>query len=173
MSKRLRQPNKARIKRKSFAHRAKELSRKHTTDLPSAEPFDQAGTAQPWLEHTKDIDIKSDIPYITSDNNQSDLVKRSHTLAMIEESYPSQSWIHVYTDGSATAAVKNGGAGILIQTPEGHKLEYGIATGKHCTNYSAECQALIHAVNKVKTLNNSDCQQVVFLSDAKSVLLFF
>ena len=28
----------------------------------------------------------------------------------------------------------------------------------------------MHAVDKVKTLNNSDCQQVVFLSDAKSVL---
>ena len=64
---------------------------------------------------------------------------------MIDEKYPQESWIHVYTDGSATNAVENGGEGILVHFPGGETAEASAATGKHCTNYHAEASTLMHA----------------------------
>ncbi|KAK7096289.1 hypothetical protein V1264_005598 [Littorina saxatilis] len=48
------------------------------------------------------------VPQISPKDCQSDHARRSLTLAMIADQYPCESWIHVYTDGSAT----NGGAGV-------------------------------------------------------------
>uniref|UniRef100_A0A0B7BN25 RNase H type-1 domain-containing protein n=1 Tax=Arion vulgaris TaxID=1028688 RepID=A0A0B7BN25_9EUPU len=42
-------------------------------------------------------------------------------------------------------------------------------TGKFCSNYTAEAQALIQAAIMINN-SNSDCQQVVFFTDALSVL---
>jgi len=39
---------------------------------------------------------------------------------MINDQYPRKAWTHVYTDGSATRAVTNGGAGIVILENEKH-----------------------------------------------------
>ena len=46
------------------------------------------------------------------------------------------------------------------------------ATGKHCTNYHAKASALMHAATIIQTFENN-CTQVVFLSDALSVLQAF
>ncbi|KAK7096617.1 hypothetical protein V1264_005893 [Littorina saxatilis] len=59
---------------------------------------------------------------------------------MIADQYPCESWIHVYTDGSATDAVANGGAGVYASFPEGHTTTTKIPTGKRCSNYSGEIQ---------------------------------
>ncbi|XP_060571271.1 ribonuclease H-like [Ruditapes philippinarum] len=40
---------------------------------------------------------------------------KKHSHSMIADEYPQESWTHIYTDGSATAAIKDGGAGIYIQ----------------------------------------------------------
>ena len=88
---------------------------------------------------------------------------------MIEDLYPSDSWIHAYTDGSATNAVRDGGAGILICTPEGERREASLPTGKHCSNYAAEIRALMYAVDMIAT-TTSDCQQAALFTDARSVL---
>ena len=42
------------------------------------------------------------------------IVKKSLTLVMIVDKYPSDIRTHVYTDGSASAAIKDGGAGVFI-----------------------------------------------------------
>ena len=52
----------------------------------------------------------------------------------IAETYPQE----VYTDGSATKAVTNGGTGILVHFPGGQKVSASMAVGKHCSNYRAE-----------------------------------
>ncbi|KAK7093388.1 hypothetical protein V1264_007152 [Littorina saxatilis] len=88
---------------------------------------------------------------------------------MLEERYPQEAWIRVYTDGSATEAVKNGGAGVYVQYPSGEGQAEAIPTGLHCTNYRAEVQALIHAAYTINDRVNHD-NQVVFLTDALSVL---
>ena len=97
------------------------------------------------------------------------MVKQSLTLAMIAERYPQEAWIHVFTDGSATNAVTNGGTGILVHFPGGQKVSASMAVGKHCSNYRAETEALIQAAYIVQA-SNHDCKQVVFLSGALAVL---
>ncbi|XP_070182779.1 uncharacterized protein, partial [Littorina saxatilis] len=83
---------------------------------------------------------------------------------MISDQYPCESWIHVYTDGSATDAVANGGAGVYASFPTTN-----IPTGKHCSDYSAEIQALVQAASIIQD-SSSECLQAVFLTDALSVL---
>ena len=88
---------------------------------------------------------------------------------MIEDHYPPDSWIHVFTDGSATQAVKDGGAGIYIKFPDGQTQKVHCATGKYCSNYRAEVEALTRAAGIVAR-QASDCPQVVILTDALCVL---
>jgi hypothetical protein len=56
-------------------------------------------------------------------------------------------WTHVYTDGSATRAIKDEGAGILIIHPSGHRVTNHMATGKHCSHFRAKTEALMKAVS--------------------------
>ena len=74
-----------------------------------------------------------------------------------------------YTDGSATKAITDGGAGIIIQYPSGATQTASSATGKHCTNYRAETAALKQAAILVKD-SLEPCSPTVFLTDALSVL---
>ena len=82
-----------------------------------------------------------------------------------DENYPPETWTHVYTDGSATKAITDGGAGIIIQYPSGATQTARSATGKHCTNYRAETEASILVKDCLEP-----CSPTVFLTDAVSVL---
>ena len=88
---------------------------------------------------------------------------------MIVERYPEEARIHAYTDGSATGALTNGGAGVYVKLREGKVHSAGISAGKYCSNYMAEIQDLVQAASMVRD-SGYKCQQVVFLSDALSVL---
>ena len=169
MAERIGQPVKGRLKRTSFLHEVKKLSRAHPVSSIATAPIDRAAMPQPWVERPTNISIRPEVPHITQREDHNDLIKRTHALSLLDEMYPADAWIHVYTDGSATNAVRNGGAGVLVCTPEGERQKYGIATGKHCTNYAAEIQALSHGAEKVRA-SKSECNQVVFLTDARSVL---
>ena len=49
-------------------------------------------------------------------------------------------------------------------------LQVSVSIGKHCTNYRVETEeALVQATSMIQDSNDS-CQQVVFLSDALSVI---
>jgi len=58
---------------------------------------------------------------------------------------PPESWTRICTDGSATAAIKDGGAGIYIQHTNGRSDSVSVATGKHCTNHKAGYEAIMTA----------------------------
>jgi len=88
---------------------------------------------------------------------------------MIYEQYPSEAWTHVYTDGSATNAIRDGGAGIVIKHPNGATETASAATGTHCSNYKAESEALIQATAMIKD-STEKSSQVAFFTDALSVL---
>ena len=45
-----------------------------------------------------------------------------------------------------------------------------VATGKHCTNYRAEVEALLQAASIVLKSKHEEADQVVFLTDALSAL---
>ena len=88
---------------------------------------------------------------------------------MIHEMYPPEKLTQVYTDGSATEAVKDGGDGILVLYTNGRTSTKSVATGKHCTNYKAEMEALMQAMAIIEE-SDEDCSQVVILTDVLSVL---
>ena len=87
-------------------------------------------------------------------DKQIDPVKKFLTIAMIAEKYPKEAWTYVYTDGSATNAVADGGAGVTVKFPDGETTDSSYPTGKHCTNYRAETEALMQAASIVQTLDN-------------------
>ena len=60
--------------------------------------------------------------------------------------------------------------GIYIMDPSGYREEAHFPTGKHCTNYAAEVEALIHSANMIST-SEANFSRVVFLTDALSALL--
>ena len=78
--------------------------------------------------------------------------------------------LHGYTDGSATDAVQDGGAGSLIYLPNGQTLEAASATGKYCTNYAAEVKVLEQGTQAVIYVTDTNSEDVVFLTDSRSVL---
>ena len=88
---------------------------------------------------------------------------------MIEEQYPSEAWTHVYTDDQQLTLVTNGGAGIQIQFPGSETITASVATGKYCSNYRAETEAILQATSIIQD-SVQQCTQVVFLTDALSVL---
>ena len=80
---------------------------------------------------------------------------------------PKEPWTHVYTDGSAENAVRNGGAGVYIQYSENAKN--CLATDLYSTNYKAEAEALKTAVAHIEVSTHAS-PSVVLLTDALSVL---
>ena len=113
--------------------------------------------------------ICTKIPQISSEDPQAEFIKRNIAEDHCDERYPQDSWIRAYTDGSATDAVKDGGAGVYIRYQDGNTTSKAIPTGIHCSNYRAEVEALKLAVETVQE-GPQDCTQVVFLTDALSVL---
>ncbi|VDI48838.1 Hypothetical predicted protein [Mytilus galloprovincialis] len=90
---------------------------------------------------------------------------------MLEEEYPSETWVRVYTDGSATNATSKGEASIYIKYPNGDQQSEAIPTGLHCANYKAVEEALTHAAHSIKNkIDNTT--QVVFLTGALSATSF-
>ena len=170
MKTRLEGLTKNRLKRSSFVHESKKLSRQFHDRLPqSTLPFFPQDMPEPWITDITDIKVHTTVPSLSGGDTQDDTIKQSLALAMIAVRYPQEAWTHVFTDGSATNAVTNGRAGILVHFPGGQKVSESVAVGRHCSNYRAETEALIQAATIVQA-SDHDCKQVVFLSDALSVL---
>ena len=170
MSTRLKQLSSGRLKRTSFALETRALQRKHQAEIPElVQPPTFSFNIPPWENRLENMKIQTTVPQLSTKDEQGNEVKKALTLAMLDEQYPQEAWIRLYTDGSATDAVKNGGAGVFIQYPSGERQAEAIPTGLHCTNYRAEEEALIHAANIISSRVSQDTQ-VVFLTDALSVL---
>ena len=160
---------KNRLKRSSFVHESKRLSRQYKDQLPKdILPLRATDSPEPWAADQPDIEVYTTVPQLIPDE-QGEVVKKALTLTMIAERYPQEAWTHVYTDGSATNAVADGGAGITVKFPDGETTDSSLPTGKYCTSYRAEAEALVQAASTVQTSEN-ESHQVVFLSDALSVL---
>ena len=106
--KRMDDMTKHRIKRESFIHKNNNL--KNTFNNNSIKIVQCTYSSPPMSsEHTnRSLTIRTTIPTVTKD--QKDTSKKLHTLSHIDDFYSQATWIHVYTDGSATGAVPDGGA---------------------------------------------------------------
>ena len=163
---------KNRLKRSSYVHETKKLLRIHSSQLGQATaPLTAADLSEPWKYDLSNLNINTTVPGLTP-SIADDTAKRTLTQAMINEHYPSETWTHVYTDGSASAAIKDGGAGIFINYKSGRSETVSLATGKHCTNYRAEVEAILQATLSVENSEES-CPNMVIFTDALSVLQAF
>ena len=162
--------NKNRLKRGSFVHDNKKLTRQFRDRLlQSTLLFFPPDTAEPWVTDITDMKVDTTVPSLSGGDTHGDTVKQPLTLAMIAEGYPQGAWIIVFTDESAASAVTNGGAGILVHLLREQKATASMAVGKHCSSYRAETEALMQTAFMVQA-SDHDCKQVVFLSDTLSVL---
>ena len=169
MNNRLSKPTKGRLKRGSFVHHSRILERRHQ-DLLDQDPKEIPGHLDkpPWSDDVRPS-IQCSVPGVGPKDSQSSAQRKALTLAHIEEKYPNQDWTHIFTDGSADQAVRNGGAGVYIKYPGGNEENISLATGCYSTNYQAEAVAIktgaVHIQHSTET-----SQKVVFFSDALSVL---
>ncbi|PVD26822.1 hypothetical protein C0Q70_11969 [Pomacea canaliculata] len=168
MRNRLAQPTKGKLKRGSFIHQARILERKHRDILEHDLREIPLCRANPAWNETAFPLIHCSIPGV-SKKDSLDAVKKSCTMEYIHNNFPQDQWTHVFTDGSAEQAVKNGGAGIYIRYPGGREDRLSLATGLYSTNFKAEAVAIqtgaTHVENSPDNSNN-----VVFFTDALSVL---
>ena len=148
MKTRLEGLTKNRLKRSSIIHESKKLSRQfHNRLHKNTLPFFPPNMSDPWVMDITDIKVHTTVHSLSGGGAQDDTVKQSLTVAMIAERYPQETWIHVFTDGSATNAVTNEGAGILVHFPRGQKASASMAVGKHCSDYRAETEALMQTAS--------------------------
>ena len=170
MKTRLEGLTKNRLKRSSFVHENRKLTRQFHNRLPKSTLFFYPqDKSKPWVMDTTDIKVHTTVPFLSDWDTQDDTVKQSLTLAMIAERYPQEVWIHVFTDGSAINAVTNRGAGTLVQFPGGQKATASRAVGRYCSKYRTETETIMQAAF-IAQVSDHDCKQVVFLPVALSVL---
>jgi hypothetical protein len=122
MNTRLKQLSSDRLKRSSFAIETRALQRKHQEVLPKyVKPIAFTLNDPSCEDKLGNVTIQTSVPNITTKVEQTSIVKKTLTMSLLEEKYPSESWVRVYTDGSATNATTKGGAGKYIQYPNGEQ----------------------------------------------------
>ena len=99
-----------------------------------------------------------------------------HTLRMcaIEtiHSYPT-SWLHTYTDGSASRGTMKAGFGVHMIFPDGRTFDHSDACGEICSNYEAEITALSCAAEllfQFFSCGDHQASNIVIFTDSLSTL---
>jgi hypothetical protein len=130
MNERLKQLSSGRLKRSSFTLETRALQRKYQEHLPKhVKPIDFKINVNLCAEKEGNVTIQTTIPLLSAKDEQSNIARKTITMSMLEEKYPSELWVRVFTDGSATNATTNGGAGIYIEYPNGEQQSMAIPTG--------------------------------------------
>ena len=130
-------PTKNRIKRQSLNHHCKSYSRQFSDILQpgnNPEPFEHPN----WKTiGSHQADIQMNIPGIHSKEQLPEELK-ALALEWMDTRYNQESWIHAFTDGSATEATRNGGGGVFIRFPNSDTVKISVPGGRRCSNYRAE-----------------------------------
>ena len=87
MRARLEKLSSGRLNRSSFAVEARALQREHQDKLPAVQPITFSLDDPPWEDRTGRVTVRMSVPGITKKNEQSNIVKRTLTAAMIEDQY--------------------------------------------------------------------------------------
>ena len=90
--------------------------------------------------------------------------KASEALKYLQNNYPSEHWCHVYTDGSAKDATRNGGSGVYITYPGTTSSSYSFAVGKLASNFRAQLQAIQETTNILIERNKTN-SNIIMLRD--------
>ncbi|XP_064648747.1 uncharacterized protein LOC135500960 [Lineus longissimus] len=169
MHQRIQKGARKRLKRGSFISQSKALERNHP-ELKVSTPRDiLSSRPKPILDPRMSPEIKETVPGILSKHLQTDEARKALTMEHIHMQYPDQKWTHVYTDGSATDAIRDGGGGILIKYKDEEET-IAISTGRYSSNYRAEAVAIEEATKRLKQKRNKTRHRIVIFTDALSVL---
>ena len=140
------------MKRKGLNYLAKlvkEQQKEHADILTTDGHLCEKLNPNSWPPETLHAEIRTTISGITSKENQSEAVLRALVLEEIDKHYPAASWTHIYTNGSAENATRNGGCGAFIKRPGKPPLSVSAAGEMLCSNYRAEVLALLNATETI------------------------
>ena len=160
---------KNRLKRKSLNHLVKEQQKEHADILTTDGHLCEKLISNSWPLETLHAEIRTTIPGITTKENQSEAVLRALALEEMDKHYPAATWTHIYTDGSAKNATRNGGCGAYIKRPDKPPLSVSAPGGILCSNYRAEVLALLNATETIISWEEKP-KKAIFLTDSLSAL---
>ena len=163
LHKKLAAPTKKRLKRQSLNHLAREPSRTHEDIL---DPLINEGNhlcSRGWNQDDLRATIFLEVPGLVPVEQQIPTQQMALALEMLEEKYPQAEWTHIYTDGSAEDAVRNGDSLVFVRTPTRQTVICSNATGRKCSNFKAETSALQNAVAYIAEMKP---QKTVILTDS-------
>ena len=133
---------KTHLKRKRFKHKLKDLQ-KENADLLEADPGKcEELTTSVWASWKSLPEVRIEIPVLAAKRAQAPELQKALTLEMIQDRYPKSTRTHVFTDGSAENAVRNGGSGTYVLCSDGTSSSLSIPAGDLSSNYRAEVHAL-------------------------------
>ena len=150
-------------------HNLKDLQRENA-DLLEVDPGKcEELTMSVWASRMSLPEVRTEIPGLAAKGTQASELQKALTLEMMQSRYPKSTWSHVFTDGSAENAVRNGGSGAYIRRSDGTTPSLSIPSGDLSSNYRAEVHALKAAT---ELLIEEDCNQqnIVLLSNSLSAL---
>ena len=115
-----------------FTHEVKTLQKDcpAVLTIPTL-PLSKQDFTNPCENTTSEIQIKTTIPQLDQGKEMDASIRRSLAIVNIAENYPQETWTSVYTDGSATKATTDGGAGIIIEYPSDATQTASSATGSN------------------------------------------
>ena len=116
---------------------------KENTDLLGEDPgkCEELPTSV-WASRKSLPEVRIEIPGLAAKGTQAPELQKALTLEMIQDRYPKSTWTHVFTDGSAENAVRNGGSGAYIRRSHGTTPSLSITAGDLSSNHRAEVHAL-------------------------------
>ena len=159
-----------RLKRSHFIDNAQKIEENlKLQDVNVVETANITSISPPWEENKLPTIITHVKGISSKQQNEREQLKQIAT-DYIEELFPKTEWTRVYTDRSAKDATTDGGAGIHAEWPDARTMSISIPGGRWCNNYRAEALAIQEAAKALMEEEDTYNSQIVFLSDAKSVL---
>ena len=158
-----------RLQQKSVLHKVWELKEKHHL------PDQRKVTSAVPEDMPPNINLNPPEIRLTIKGNVSKKDDPTEILRAALETIDSYSdtWIHVYTDGSAFRGTSKAGYGVLIHYPDGSSGKFSGACGEHASNYIAEIAAIETSLHYIKTYFQTfpaRKQNIVIFTDSKSAL---
>ena len=113
-----------RRKRSRFKLETRALQWQHQDILPKhVEPIAIEMNNHPCQDNVRNGIVETTVPNITKKDEQSNNVKKTLTISMLEEKCTQETWIIIYTNGPSTNATKDGGTCIYIRYHKTTKLK--------------------------------------------------
>ena len=133
---------KNRLKRKSIKHKLEDVQ-KENADLLEADPGRREELRlSVWTPRKSLPEVRTKLLGLAAKETQAPEQQKSLTLETMQDRYSKSTSIHVFKDGSTENAVRNGGSGAYIRSPDGTASSLSIPAGDLSSNYRAGFHAL-------------------------------